>query len=256
MSGEEQRVDILGVGVSPVSLTQAAERIELWCRQGQRTYVCVCGVHGIVESQHDLCLRSIYDGAGMVTPDGMPLVWVSHLKGFPAVTRVYGPDLMLELCRRSAGRADGLKHFFYGGAPGVAQSLASRLTARFPGLQVAGTYSPAFNSAETIDQPAVACIAASGADVVWVGLGAPKQERWMAAHCAHLGSVLIGIGAAFDFLSGRKRQAPRWMMRAGLEWAFRLAQEPVRLAPRYGRIIPQFLWLLALQALSHKPQSV
>jgi N-acetylglucosaminyldiphosphoundecaprenol N-acetyl-beta-D-mannosaminyltransferase len=179
----------------------------------------------------------------------MPLVWLSRLQGFHHVERVYGPDLMLALCERLA--AKGYRHFFYGGAEGVPEQLASVLQKRFPGLQVAGTFSPPFRSLTADeDDRIVQMINAAAPDIVWVGLSTPKQERWMAGHRERLTApVLIGVGAAFDFLTGRKPQAPRWMQRAGLEWLFRLLTEPRRLWRRYLINNPLFVALVVLQAL-------
>ena len=243
------RANILGVGVSALNMTMALEVIEGWIERREPHYVCVTGVHGVMESQRDENLRRIHNRAGLVTPDGMPLVWLSRLKGFRHVERVYGPDLMLALCERSA--AKGYRHFFYGGAEGVPEQLASVLQKRFPGLQVAGTFSPPFRplTPEEDDQ-IIQMINEAAPDIVWVGLSTPKQERWMAEHVGRLTApVLIGVGAAFDFLTGRKPQAPRWMQRAGLEWLFRLLTEPRRLWRRYLTNNPLFVALVVLQAL-------
>jgi N-acetylglucosaminyldiphosphoundecaprenol N-acetyl-beta-D-mannosaminyltransferase len=188
----------------------------------------------------------------LVTPDGMPLVWLSRLMGFRDVERVYGPDLMLAVCERSTAR--GYRHFFYGGAPGVAEKLVVRLQSRFPGLQVAGIDSPPFRHLTLQeDRAVVEHINTARPDIVWVGIGTPKQERWMAMHVGQLSApVLIGVGAAFDFHAGLKKQAPRWMQRSGLEWSFRLMTEPRRLGRRYLINIPWFLWSVLLQALSRQ----
>jgi N-acetylglucosaminyldiphosphoundecaprenol N-acetyl-beta-D-mannosaminyltransferase len=176
-------------------------------------------------------------------------VWLSRLRGFRDVERVYGPDLLLACCDHS--RVIGYRHFFYGGGPGVPELLSERLRARFPGLSVAGGFSPPFREL-TPDEDAecVHRINAAHPDIVWVGLGTPKQERWMAEHRATLdAAVLIGVGAAFDFHAGLKRQAPRWMQRSGLEWLFRLLAEPRRLWRRYLRNNPLFVWHVLLQSL-------
>jgi N-acetylglucosaminyldiphosphoundecaprenol N-acetyl-beta-D-mannosaminyltransferase len=243
------RANILGVGVSALNMAMALEIIEGWIERREPHYVCVTGVHGVMESQRDGELRRIHNRAGLVTPDGMPLVWLSRLQGFHHVERVYGPDLMLALCERLA--AKGYRHFFYGGAEGVPEQLASVLQKRFPGLQVAGTFSPPFRSLTADeDDRIVQMINAAAPDIVWVGLSTPKQERWMAGHRERLTApVLIGVGAAFDFLTGRKPQAPRWMQRAGLEWLFRLLTEPRRLWRRYLINNPLFVALVVLQAL-------
>jgi N-acetylglucosaminyldiphosphoundecaprenol N-acetyl-beta-D-mannosaminyltransferase len=245
------RADVLGIRVSAISMASAVHTIDEWITRREPHYVCVTGVHGVMESQRDQALLQIHNAAGLVTPDGMPLVWLSRLQGFRQVERVYGPDLMLAVCERSATR--GHRHFFYGGAPGVAEMLASRLQWRFPGLQVAGLYSPPFRALiPEEDEAVVKRINALQPDIVWVGMSTPKQERWMAEHVGRLSaSALIGVGAAFDFHAGLKRQAPRWMQRSGLEWLFRLLSEPRRLWRRYLVNNPWFLWLVLLQALGN-----
>jgi N-acetylglucosaminyldiphosphoundecaprenol N-acetyl-beta-D-mannosaminyltransferase len=242
------KVNLLGIGVSAISMSQALETIEGWLLRREQHYVCVTGVHGIMESQRDEALRRIHNRAGLVTPDGMPLVWLSRLRGHSHVERVYGPDLMLACCERSVHR--GYRHFFYGGGEGVARQLADRLARRYPGLRIAGTYTPPFRPLSAAEDQAITNqINDAGPDIVWVGLSTPMQERWMDAHLGRLGApVLIGVGAAFDFHAGLKRQAPRWMQRAGLEWLFRLATEPRRLWRRYLRNNPAFVWRMLLQA--------
>jgi N-acetylglucosaminyldiphosphoundecaprenol N-acetyl-beta-D-mannosaminyltransferase len=246
------RVNILGVGISTIDMDMALQTIEGWLARREPNYVCVTGVHGVMESQRDTELRRIHNAAGLVTPDGMPLVWTSRVLGFRHVQRVYGPDLMLALCERSA--LQGYRHFLYGGAPGVAAKLASCLQGLFPGLDIAGAYCPPFRPVTPEEDLAVVeQINAAHPDIVWVGLSTPKQERWMATHVRRLRApVLVGVGAAFDFLSGVKRQAPRWMQRSGLEWLFRLMLEPRRLWRRYMMNNPWFLWLLLLTALGWK----
>jgi N-acetylglucosaminyldiphosphoundecaprenol N-acetyl-beta-D-mannosaminyltransferase len=243
------RVNVLGVGISPLTKDQALATMEGWIAQRDRQYVCVSGIHGVMESQRDARLRGIHNAAGMVTPDGMPLVWLSRLKGFPFVERVYGPDLLLAFCERSV--TAGYRHFFYGGAPGVAERLIQRLRARFPGLRIVGSYSPPFRPLTPVEsEMVVQMINAAEPDVVWVGLGTPKQERWMSEHRNCLAApVFVGVGAAFDFHAGLKPQAPRWMQHSGLEWLFRLWKEPRRLWRRYLRNNPLFVWQILLQSL-------
>jgi N-acetylglucosaminyldiphosphoundecaprenol N-acetyl-beta-D-mannosaminyltransferase len=239
------RVDILGVEVSAIDMNAAVAGISTWIGAGQREYVCVTGVHGVIESQRDPSLVEIHNRAGMVTPDGVPLVWCGRYAGAETMNRVYGPDLMLEVMDASVAR--GWRHFFYGAAPGVVDELSERLTGQFPGLNVVGTFSPPFRDlteTETLD--VAARINAARPDIVWVGLSTPKQERWMARFRDLLDSpVLIGVGAAFDMHAGRLRQAPAGMQRAGLEWLFRVMMEPRRLWRRYLKIVPTFLWRVA-----------
>jgi len=243
------RVNILGVGISAINMEMALETIEDWIVTRAPHYVCVTPVHGVMEGQQDPDLRRILNASGLTTPDGMPLVWLSRLKGFRHVSRVYGPDLMLTLCERSVEQ--GYRHFFYGGAEGVPEQLAVRLQQRFPGLLVVGTYSPPFRPLTPAeDVQVVEMINRAKPDIVWIGISTPKQDRWMAAHVGQLTApVLIGVGAAFDFHAGLKPQAPHWMQRSGLEWFFRLLTEPRRLWKRYLINNPLFLMLILMQAL-------
>ncbi len=237
------RYNVLGIGVSALTLSLATQLILSVRRQPRTGYICLATAHGIIASQRDPALRAVYNASWLTTPDGMPLVWL----GPPGVDRVYGPDLMLAVC--DAGRAVGLRHYFLGGKPGVATELTERLVGRFPGLVVAGTYTPPFTDLTPSDVEKVRkSIAATLPDVVWVGISAPKQERFMAQYHAQFEApLLIGVGAAFDFHAGRVRQAPRWIQRSGFEWLFRLATEPRRLGPRYLTTIPRFIAHVFLQ---------
>ncbi|MBI1779195.1 MAG: WecB/TagA/CpsF family glycosyltransferase [Proteobacteria bacterium] len=229
---------------------QAAVRtIRTWVESGRGGYVCIRDAHGVVLSQHDREFKAIHNQAGMVTPDGMPLVWFCWALGYREVSRVYGPDLMAAVIADETLRRK--RHFLLGGGPGVAEALASALGKRYPEFQPVGIYAPPPADTEAgIDQRSLEAMRAAGAEIVWVGLGSPKQERWMARHFPHAGAAaMVGVGAAFDFLSGRKPQAPRWMQRSGLEWVFRLASEPGRLAGRYLRTVPVFI-LLSILALT------
>jgi N-acetylglucosaminyldiphosphoundecaprenol N-acetyl-beta-D-mannosaminyltransferase len=250
------RANILGVGVSATNMEMALCTIEEWIVRRECHYVCATGVHGVMESWRDDDLRRIHNAAGLVVADGVPLVWVSRIMGVREADHVRGSDLMLKMCERSAKR--GYRQFFYGGAPGVAEKLANRLQGRFPSLQVTGVYSPPFRSLTSEEDSAVVdCINSTKPDIVWVGISTPKQERWMSEHWRRLEApVLIGVGAAFDFHAGLKKQAPRWMQKSGLEWLFRLASEPTRLWRRYLVNNPTFLWLVLLQALGEPPRSL
>jgi N-acetylglucosaminyldiphosphoundecaprenol N-acetyl-beta-D-mannosaminyltransferase len=243
--GTDIRVVILDVHVSTVGLAGAVHRIGRWIEENQRQYVCVTGVHGVMESQHDPDLLRIHNDSGLTTPDGMPMVWAGRWAGVRSMQRVYGPDLMLAVCERAAER--GWSSYFYGGNEGVAEKLAARLAERFPGLRVVGVESPPFRPlTEREDAEVADRINAAHADIVWVGLSTPKQERWMASHRARLNAkVLIGVGAAFDIHAGELRQAPRWLQRTGLEWLFRMIMEPKRLGPRYLKNNPAFVWAIA-----------
>jgi N-acetylglucosaminyldiphosphoundecaprenol N-acetyl-beta-D-mannosaminyltransferase len=239
--GSIPRVDVLGVGISAIDMGQAVAEITRWLEDGERHYVCVTGVHGVMEAQRDPELRRIHNASGLTTPDGMPMVWAGHRAGVSHMRRVYGPDLMLEVCALAAER--GWSSFFYGGGDGVAEQLTEQVTARFPGLRVAGTWSPPFRLlTPEEDQAVVERINRSRADLVWVGLSTPKQERWMAAHVGRLDAkALLGVGAAFDIHAGLLAQAPAWVQRSGLEWLYRLGREPRRLWRRYLRNNPRFV---------------
>jgi len=241
------RINILGVGISGVSLVEAARQVDEWARESSRRSVHFCNVHSVMECLRYPRLRNIINQADLATPDGMPLVWFSRFKGQKEVTRVYGPDLMLAFCEHSV--AGGYRHFFYGGAPGVAEKLAAKLQQRYPGLQVAGTYAPPFRPVGEIEEgPVIEAINALQPDILWVGLGTPKQDCWLAQHRPLLNApVLVAVGAAFDLLSGTIPQAPRWMQHSGLEWLFRLRQEPRRLAHRYLVYNPLFVMHVFLQ---------
>jgi N-acetylglucosaminyldiphosphoundecaprenol N-acetyl-beta-D-mannosaminyltransferase len=244
------RVDVLGVGISAVTMDVTVREIASWIDSGRRGYVCVTGVHGVMEAQRDPALSRIHNESGLTTPDGMPLVWASRWAGAAYVDRVYGPDLMLSLCAQAAAR--GWRSFFYGGKDGVSERLARRLQARFPGLVVAGTYSPPFRELTAAeDEQVVELINGARPDLVWVGLSTPKQERWMAAHTDRvIAPALLGVGAAFDIHAGLLPQAPRWMQRSGTEWLYRLAREPRRLWRRYLYSNPRFVMAI----LKHPPR--
>jgi len=229
----------------PSALTVIAEAIGM----RRKGYICVTGVHGVMEAQSDPAFKAILNNAMLCTPDGIPMVWAGRLNGFSEMDRVYGPDLLLLVCEWS--KKSGCRHFFYGGADGVAELLAEKLRAKFPGLNVAGTFTPPFRpltaAEETKFQELVRNLRP---DIIWVGLSTPKQEKFMAEYLSKLDTTLmVGVGAAFDFHSGRVKQAPRWMQRSGLEWFFRLCQEPRRLAKRYFRNNPLFLMKFSSQLL-------
>lgn len=238
---QHQRVDVLGVGVSAVNMEMATRAISDWIASGAREYVCVTGVHGVMESQGDEALRGIHNRSGLTVPDGMPMVWAGKSAGAYWMERVYGPDLMLAVL--AEGEKHGWQSFFYGSAPEVPAVLVQCLVERFPGMKVAGTYSPPFRPLTEAETTEVAeMINGSGAALVWVGLSTPKQERWMSQLRPLLEApVLLGVGAAFDFHAGRVSQAPGWMQRRGLEWLYRLIKEPRRLWKRYLTNNPRFV---------------
>jgi N-acetylglucosaminyldiphosphoundecaprenol N-acetyl-beta-D-mannosaminyltransferase len=246
-----KKENILGVQVSVINMDQALRTVDAWILERDSHYVTVTPAHSIMDAYQDHALRRIINASGMSTPDGMSIVWLLKLRGYSHVERVYGPDLLLEACR--FGLSLGWRHFFYGGEAGVAAALASKQADQYPGLRIAGTYTPPFRPlTEVEDQEVLRLINDSGADIVWVGLGSPKQEYWMAEHLGQLHApVMVGVGAAFDFLSGSKPQAPKWVQRSGLEWLFRFFTEPRRLWPRY-RQYPKFVLLVAAQLLGLK----
>lgn len=245
------RTNVLGVPVAVCSVEAVAQQVVDWAGSlpsdfGVR-YVCATSVHGVIEAQRDPGFMGILSRASIVTPDGMPLAWMGRLQGFMGMRRVYGPDVMLEVCRLAAGR--GLRHYFYGGAPGVADALARRMCEQFPGLTVAGTYCPPFRELSDHEISRVAeSINSASTDILWVGLSTPKQERWIARIQKLLSvKVALTVGAAFDFHTGRVPQAPPWMQSRGLEWLYRVLREPRRLWRRYAYNNPRFLWLSLLQ---------
>ena len=241
-----ERVNILGVGITVLTMETALQKIEAFLDAGERGYICVTGAQGIIEAQKDKDFRNILNSAFLNTPDGIPMVWLGKYHGFN-MGRVYGPHLMLALCANSV--AKGYRHFLYGGRPGVVEKLKAELVAKYPGLQIVGTYTPPFRPlTPEEEQELVEEIEASRPDIFWCGLGAPKQERFMARYRDRLPVQLtIGVGAAFDILSGTTREAPDWVLRTGLTSIFRICQEPRRLGPRYLINNPRFIWLTFLQ---------
>jgi len=238
-----KRVDICNVPVSSTNINQACQTIDIWIRDRKKVYVCVAPVSTIVDCQSDEEYKRILEGADMITPDGMPLVWMAKFMGDKNIERTYGPDLMLALCEQ--GQEKGYKHYLYGGTENTCSLLKNVLKTRFPNIVISGYYAPPFrSSSDQEDQKVIDEINKSTPDILWVGLGSPKQDYWMVHHRDRLNvPVMIGVGAAFDFLAGVKKQAPRWMRNAGLEWFFRLCSEPKRLWKRYLVGNAKFLYL-------------
>jgi N-acetylglucosaminyldiphosphoundecaprenol N-acetyl-beta-D-mannosaminyltransferase len=237
---------ILGMRVDATSYRDATERIIGWARRSESRYVCVAAVNNVMQAYEDEGFREAMNRADLVTPDGMPLVWGLRWLGVRRATRVYGPELTPALLGAAAER--GIPVGFYGGAPHVLDTFVLEAHRRWPDLKVVYAYSPPYRELTTQEDAAVArAIDASGARIVLVGLGCPKQEQWMASHEGRFGAVLVGVGAAFDFLTGAKRQAPRVLQNAGLEWLFRLATEPKRLLKRYLGQNPRFALLFSAQ---------
>lgn len=240
---------ILTTRVDGTSYGDACDRIAHWATTGQSCYVVAANVHVVMTAYGDPAYQRVLAQAALVTPDGMPLVWGLRWLGLKGQTRVYGPDLMLAWCDRAAQL--GLPIYLYGGREAVLVALHARLLARFPTLAIAGTHAPPFRPLTPGEEAAdLARIRDSGARVIFVGLGCPKQEFWMARQGGQLGGVMIGVGAAFDFHSGAVSQAPRWIMALGLEWLYRFSQEPRRLWRRYLVNNPAFVVLFGWQWLS------
>ena len=237
-------VDICDVPVSSVNIPQACGIIGGWINDRKKTYVCVAPVSTIVDCQSDQEYKKVLDNADMITPDGMPLVWIGKLKGDRNIERTYGPDLMQALC--AAGEKGGYKHYLYGGAESTCSLLENVLKRKFPNIDIRGHYAPPFRPAHAReDKEIIDEINRLNPDILWVGLGSPKQDFWMHEHRDRLEvPVIIGVGAAFDFIAGIKKQAPRWMQRCGLEWFFRLCSEPGRLWKRYLFGNTKFIYLL------------
>lgn len=237
----EPRVDVLGVRVSITSITHALERIGGWIDRREQHYVCVSGVHGVMESQRDPELRRIHNASGLTVPDGAPLLWAGRYVGAEGMGRVRGPDLMPALAERAAER--GWRIYCYGAAPGVAERLADRLCARYPGLRIVGAASPPFGDLDPdAEAPYIDDINAARPDIVFVGMSTPKQERWMSWALGRVTApALLGFGAAFDIHAGLIEQVPAWIRPTGFEWAYRMARSPRRLGPRYLKHNPRFV---------------
>jgi N-acetylglucosaminyldiphosphoundecaprenol N-acetyl-beta-D-mannosaminyltransferase len=239
---------ILGTRTDSTSYSDAAMRVLAWAGTPESRYVCVSNVHVTMEAYDSPEYRAIVNGADLVTPDGMPLVWALRLFGVAGATRVYGPTLTEHVLRRAADA--GIPVGFYGATPDVLRRMLDACRRRLPELRVAYAHAPPFRQLTAEEDAAVVSeINASGARILFVGLGCPKQERWMGLHKGSVRAAMLGVGAAFDFLAGAKPQAPAWMQRAGLEWLFRLGTEPGRLWRRYAYHNPRFVVLLAGQYL-------
>jgi N-acetylglucosaminyldiphosphoundecaprenol N-acetyl-beta-D-mannosaminyltransferase len=240
-------VNVLGVAVSAINMQEAVDITSRHLERRQHGYICVTGVHGVMEAQRDDTLRRDMNRALLCTPDGMPMVWLGHLHGRSSMGRVYGPDFMLELCRLGTRR--GYRHYLYGGKPGVAARLKAHLEDRLPAIDIVGTFTPPFAPLTPAQEnDLLKDLTRTRPDIVWVGLSTPKQERFMAAYAGRTDVPLfIGVGAAFDIHAGLLRDAPNWMKVSGLQWLDRLGQEPRRLWRRYLANNPKFVWDITLQ---------
>lgn len=245
----EDRVNILGVGVSALDLSDAVKYVNSFLKTGRKGYICVTGMHGIMEAQNDSEFREIQNNSFLTTPDGIPTVWAGRLDGYSSMRQVRGADFMLQLCESSVNT--GTRHFLYGGKPGVAELLRDVLQLRFPGLQIVGTYTPPFRPLNVQEENELRNqLIESKADVLWCGISTPKQERFMAKYIHSLPvRLMVGVGAAFDLNAGLLQDSPKWVQACGLQWAHRLCQEPRRLWRRYLLNIPRFVGLYAMQRL-------
>src|SRR4051812_21541485 len=230
------KFSVLGVDVDALQIPDVIQQMHTWIAQRDSChYIAVTGMHGITEAHHAPQFKKALNDADLVVPDGMPLIWIARLRGHALRRRVYGPELMMTFCRDATLEGRGYRHFLYGGDAGVAEQLKKILENTCPGIRIVGSYSPPFRPLTPAeDSDVINMIDRAAPDILWVGLSTPKQENWMHEHRERLRvPVMVGVGAAFDFLSMRKQQAPRWMREHGLEWMFRLLQEPRRLWKRY-----------------------
>ncbi len=243
------RANVLGVGVHAINMARAVEIVREALLSNAKGYICITGVHGVMEAQEDREFLAILNSAFLVTPDGMPTVWVGRMQGQPEMDRVFGPEFMLEVCKQSVSW--GTRHFLYGGREGVAEELAKRLHCICPGIQIVGTYTPPFRRLSGMEQnELVAMIERVAPDIIWVGLSTPKQEKFMAEYLPLLRTkLMVGVGAAFDLHTGYIKDCSPWIKRAGLQWAHRLVQEPRRLWKRYLINNPKFLIAIAAQLI-------
>jgi N-acetylglucosaminyldiphosphoundecaprenol N-acetyl-beta-D-mannosaminyltransferase len=236
------QVSILNIAVDAQTLDEAVMTLASWATQPQKRYVSTCPVYTLMMARENPQVRDALARADMVTADGMPLVWLQRRQGYPQAERVYGPDIMRAVCEKTADQ--NVRHFLYGGLQGVAEQLAHQLQGAYPGLQIAGLYSPPIEEiSDTPNSAVIERLNNANAQIIWVGLGSPKQDLWMALYRPFLNApLLIGVGAAFDFIARTKPQAPLWMRRNGLEWLFRLSHEPGRLWRRYLIYNSRFIW--------------
>ncbi|MBY6070785.1 WecB/TagA/CpsF family glycosyltransferase [Marinobacter salsuginis] len=242
------RISVLKAAIDVVTWESALERIHIWVREGSSRYVCICNAHSVVTAAQDPKFQEVLGEADLATPDGAPVAWLMRRFGATSQERINGPDLMLRYCSEASKRKESI--YLYGGSVATLDILQRDLPRKFPGLKIAGAYSPPFRELTPEEQEAaVNAINASGAGTVWVSLGCPKQESWMAAHRGHVNAVMIGVGAAFDYHAGTIRRAPLWMQHNGLEWLFRLVSEPRRLWKRYLVTNTLFIWFAARQLL-------
>lgn len=247
LPAENKKAMVLGIPVDALDMETALSRIETMLAARHRGYVCFVGVHGIMEAQRDPSLAQVYAHATLRIPDGMPTVWMGWQQGLSTMRRVAGPDLMLEMFSRKQFAHH--RHFLYGGKPGVAEELRHNLTHRYPWVEIVGTFTPPFRDLTLEEEDALASqVSAVRPDIIWVGISTPKQERFMMRMMPRLDcSLAFGVGAAFDFHTGRIKDCPQWVKSAGMQWFHRLVQDPKHLMGRYLRCNFGFLWKISLQ---------
>lgn len=244
---------VLGVRINAVQILDVISRFEAWIQQRRTVhFVAVCNVHMVMEARENPDFLEMLNSSGLTVPDGKPLIWLGRYRGFDLQRRVYGPDLFQDFL--AATNARGYRHFFYGGHPEVTQRMVDNIRQRYPAIQIAGYYSPPFRPLTAKeDSDVVTMINASHADILWIGLGCPKQEIWMYRHRERLDvPVMAGVGQAFNIVAGSLKQAPPWMREHGLEWLFRLLMEPRRLWKRYLIYNTKFLYHIVLELLGYK----
>lgn len=248
-TGIPPRTNVLGVGIHALNLAQAVALIDSALSARRKGIVCATGVHGVTEARKDPAFRRILNDAFLNIPDSRPIFWVGRLEGFNQIAHIGGPELMLGVCEMSLLRE--YTHFLCGGNAGVAQELREALMRRFPGIKITGTYTPPFRPLNKDEQTELLqLVSQQKPDICWVGLSTPKQEKFMAEYLHKLDTtIMVGVGAAFDFHTGRVQDAPAWMKTAGLAWLHRLCREPKRLWKRYLKAIPRFLGEITLQLL-------
>lgn len=238
---------VIGSPIDVLTWDEAIDRIDGWAKARESRVVCICNVHSVVTARNDLEFRDVIRGADMATADGAPVAFMLRRAGYPSQERINGPDLMWKYCSRAA--ASGVGIYLYGASQATLELLRERLRSEFPTLAV-GAFSPPFRAlSEQEDADIVRMVNDSGAGVVWVGLGCPKQEKWMADHRGRINAVMVGVGAAFDYHAGTLKRAPSWMQRSGLEWFYRLITEPRRLWRRYLVTNSLFVWHACRQLL-------
>lgn len=241
---------VIGVPIDAVTWRQALDRLHVWAQRRESRYVCICNVHSVVTARQDEAFGRVVCEADMATPDGAPVAWMLRRLGMAGQERINGPDLMWKYCAEAVSR--GTSIYLYGSTDRTLELLQARLREAYPGLRIAGAWSPPFRAlSPEEDEEAVRRINESGAGIVFVSLGCPKQEKWMAEHRGRVRAVMVGVGAAFDFHAGVIRRAPAWAQRYGLEWLHRLCSEPRRLWKRYAVTNTVFVLRAATQLLRH-----